>query len=191
MKGAFPHSVLLAVAVSGGVIAWAQKEAAWPGQQGRAAPPTTVGLQRQMARLIVVHEMTKLHQRGLETDEQFRGVLDQLWGELAAEGKPGVSWRAKLIRDSEKRPSDLTAFERQALNEIEKGAPEVFQVSDTQSVQYARPIHARKSCVVICHGPSAPLGAVSELARTLTKSGTFKEGDTMATISLVIEPKGQ
>jgi hypothetical protein len=191
VKRAFPLSVLLAVAVSGGVIAWAQRQAAAPREQGRAASPTAGGLQRQMARLIVVHEMTKLHQRELETDEQFRGVMDQLWGELLAEGKPGVSWRAKLIRASEKRPSDLTAFEKQALNEIEKGAPEVFQVSKTQTVQYARPIHARKSCVVICHAPSAPLGGVPEFALTLTKSGTFKEGDTMATISLVIEPKGQ
>jgi hypothetical protein len=101
---------------------------------------------QQFARLVVAHELTVRHMKGMEPDQRLADILEDMTGKLLATSEVGASWTAKFIPQEKRDAAELTEPERAMLQAIDAGANEAWEYPTSHVVRYMRLLETQKSC---------------------------------------------
>lgn len=105
---------------------------------------------KRFTRLVVSHELSVRHWKAFESEEAFRGMVEELDEKLLDAGDIGASWTAKFIPENKRGETPLAEGEQSMLTALDAGAKEVWESPAPGTVRYMKRIPVGGSCRV-CH----------------------------------------
>ena len=104
---------------------------------------------RECARLAARSELVRRHWQSLETDPQFRPIIDAISHDFLPSAKD-AEWQVKVVSRSLSSSPEHSEFERGAFREVERGQDEVFGSSKGEMIRYVSAVRLKESCMA-CH----------------------------------------
>ena len=110
--------------------------------------------QKDCARMAARYELMRLHWKALETQADFRPVIDQLFDETALASSDS-GWKLKMIGNPDSPKAQPDKPEAKAIEQLQAGKDEVWQPLGSGSSLYVRAFRATEFCIV-CHAGTEP-----------------------------------